>query len=796
MQALAPPAIHDGRFVASDSGLWIPRNYHNNQVTHLLAGTNEGIINDRGFNSGVPLVRDEKTMIVRWFRKGSGVDDYFNDAIADGTVGNVGIAPIIAPVLTSVLQNQVMQAGTASIELTGRKSTVRKAREAISRFNDSPLGATDGIQQIVRNLRTYNRGAPIATVPVHYDMGKWEQYGMEAIPLKLEGTQTKQKKELFYLNVDWKKAGGPVPFLPSVFDLEPTGMTEFPYWYRATEGKDRKWVLLHRTQCIPLVPGKSKFYGIGTSSVWMCIKHIAEEVLEDDRRIELMVNALADGLLGIGPVYMSAEQLKNSLEQSAEDAERQGNILVKGYHILAGPEAPEFNEFNLRKDSGIEFKDRKESIEDHVARAFQEPLSAVATRGGVGFGSQAGTVADQNASGGVEAILSMITVSLGTIFPRVQVTVKRKNDLAQRLNIQTLKTYSESFKNMNSTPAGVVISAEMARATIDREIIDLPSTVDGVIHTTSTNDEDASQENQVSNENQEAEDRQEPAEPRDENLARMFTIVRNFEPLVPDGADDPLPQVESNPDVVSTSEFDYYWDDEDYPGLLDSRVFEQEADVEDDTEGRWAWIAGAWVYLMLATRDRRVDRTESVSIRNTMVVQRQPVRHDLTEDLIAGRITIQTYARAGWNLFQEGNTNAYRLGRGGLRAMTGEDDLILNTMLDDERSTWTSFVQQIASGRYSEDEIRNYSRGFVNASTTFYERGNAESYGLPVLPQYPGDGQTRCHKGCQCYLSILSLPGNGNFDVRWLLGLAEHCPDCLRLAREWNPLRIRNGIIL
>lgn len=803
MNPVAPPTIKNGRFVSSDSGLLVPRNYVNHSLQTAITGGASNVINRSGYNQGYSLPRDEKTLILKWFQKGSGLDDYFLSKIADGTIGNVGISPLIAPIVTTELQRQVTQAATASIELTGRKSTVRRAREAISRFDDSPLGATDAIQQIVRNLRTYNRGAPIATIPIHYDMGQWQHYGMTAIPMTMGDSknthQNKAKKEFFYLDVDWKKAGGPVPFIPSIFDLEATGMKEFPYWYRATMGTERHWVLLHWTQCIPVTPGKSEAYGIGTSSLWMCLKHIAEDVLEDDRRIELLVNSLADGLLGIGPVYMSATQISNELQKTANDAERRGNVLTKGYQILASPtDAPNFNEYSLRKDSGIDYIERLQAREDHIARAFQVPLSAISTRGGVGYGSQADTVADEGSSGGVDAILQMITTVLGTIYPRVQVAVKRKNDRAQRLNMSTLKTFSESFKNMNSTPAGIVISADMGKALIDREILDLPSVDEDIIHTTANGDEDSTQENQVSETDDKKpdtpkKDKKAPAE--DKNLQAMFAISKNIAFYVPSGAEDDLPDLDVNPDVVSTSEFDLYWHDEDYPGMLDSEVFETEDDVEDDNSGRWVWIAGAWLYL-IASQDRRVDRTESISVRDTMVEQRHPTMTELLDEILSGAISIQTFSRAGWNLLQEGDTNSFRLGRGGLQAMTDENTAILSTMLNAERNTWTHHVQTIADGRYSEGQIRNYSSKFVNTSTTFYERGNAESYGLPALPQYPGDGQTQCHNGCQCSLHILPLPGKGNFDVRWNLGRAKHCTDCKRMTREWNPLRIRKGIIL
>jgi hypothetical protein len=71
------------------------------------------------------------------------------------------------------------------------------------------------------------------------------------------------------------------------------------------------------------------------------------------------------------------------------------------------------------------------------------------------------------------------------------------------------------------------------------------------------------------------------------------------------------------------------------------------------------------------------------------------------------------------------------------------------------------------------------------------------AFKLPKLPVYPGDAtQLACGRFCKCILVVERLPGTGNFNVRWVLdALAEHCEDCLRYARLFNPLQIRNGVV-
>ena len=65
---------------------------------------------------------------------------------------------------------------------------------------------------------------------------------------------------------------------------------------------------------------------------------------------------------------------------------------------------------------------------------------------------------------------------------------------------------------------------------------------------------------------------------------------------------------------------------------------------------------------------------------------------------------------------------------------------------------------------------------------------------IPVkLPQVPRDGQTRCRTNCKCRLEYDYERGEEGAItavlVWWKLNPAEHCADCLALARTWNPKR-------
>jgi len=86
-----------------------------------------------------------------------------------------------------------------------------------------------------------------------------------------------------------------------------------------------------------------------------------------------------------------------------------------------------------------------------------------------------------------------------------------------------------------------------------------------------------------------------------------------------------------------------------------------------------------------------------------------------------------------------------------------------------------------------------------NARAALYANGIGQSYWkgatkmLP-LPAMPRDGTSQCLGNCTCSWEIVELDGDGNYDCYWKLGAAErHCQTCPQRARDWAPLRIRDG---
>lgn len=70
----------------------------------------------------------------------------------------------------------------------------------------------------------------------------------------------------------------------------------------------------------------------------------------------------------------------------------------------------------------------------------------------------------------------------------------------------------------------------------------------------------------------------------------------------------------------------------------------------------------------------------------------------------------------------------------------------------------------------------------------------ALTYGLP-LPAMPCEG-TLCHTNCKCSWSVTDIDAEaGDHDAFWIRGAKDSCQTCIIRAQEWNPVRIRGGIL-
>lgn len=102
------------------------------------------------------------------------------------------------------------------------------------------------------------------------------------------------------------------------------------------------------------------------------------------------------------------------------------------------------------------------------------------------------------------------------------------------------------------------------------------------------------------------------------------------------------------------------------------------------------------------------------------------------------------------------------------------------------------------------DEIRDADTGEMGwmPRARMYGESIGEAYwagktkGLP-LPSLPKDGTTQCLTNCSCKWEIKTIDeGKRNYDAYWRRGAQDSCQTCIERENTWNPIRIRNGVLL
>ncbi|KAB2867534.1 MAG: hypothetical protein F9K46_00100 [Anaerolineae bacterium] len=166
----------------------------------------------------------------------------------------------------------------------------------------------------------------------------------------------------------------------------------------------------------------------------------------------------------------------------------------------------------------------------------------------------------------------------------------------------------------------------------------------------------------------------------------------------------------------------------------------------------------------------------------------------LTQQLVGGQISLQDWQLAMREELRRSALEQYITGKGGDPThIQATDYLALGPELKSQYQYLSKFARAI--DKASQD---GKSLDFAVQRAKLYAKSTQAIFwqsAIPVrLPQYPRDGQTACRGNCQCRLRLQYEYGDGGEVVAtlvwWQLSPAEHCEDCLTLARTWNPLRL------
>lgn len=125
----------------------------------------------------------------------------------------------------------------------------------------------------------------------------------------------------------------------------------------------------------------------------------------------------------------------------------------------------------------------------------------------------------------------------------------------------------------------------------------------------------------------------------------------------------------------------------------------------------------------------------------------------------------------------------YVLAHGGRTSMSLADWGRLGQIIRGQYSYLNGFLDALNSMSAAQALAR--AALYAHSARSSYWRGLAQVNSIS-LPAYPGDGTTRCKMNCRCrwHLEYSAT----EIRAYWQLGAAEHCPDCVARAAEWNPI--------
>jgi hypothetical protein len=183
---------------------------------------------------------------------------------------------------------------------------------------------------------------------------------------------------------------------------------------------------------------------------------------------------------------------------------------------------------------------------------------------------------------------------------------------------------------------------------------------------------------------------------------------------------------------------------------------------------------------------RFITQRTAVKLRDGYTAGKVADADRLSRQFLNKRINLQEWELGLRREIKDAYINQYMLARGGRNNMTQADWGRVGGLIHGQYRYVHDFGTAIESGKLSEGQVRARTRMYINGSTRAFERAKSDSLGLPPLRQYPGDGRTVCLTNCQCHPNYKEQ--EEHWEVTWVLGEAEHCPDCVRLSEEWTPL--------
>lgn len=164
----------------------------------------------------------------------------------------------------------------------------------------------------------------------------------------------------------------------------------------------------------------------------------------------------------------------------------------------------------------------------------------------------------------------------------------------------------------------------------------------------------------------------------------------------------------------------------------------------------------------------------------------------LTTALESGGQTVAEWKDAMSAALKKYHTAALMVGQGSA-TLTPQGRRYLGMAVESQIKYLNNFAAEIQDAAAFKPGWLARAALYAQGIGTSYWKGATKMLPLPAMPR---DGTSQCLSNCTCSWEITELDGDGNYDCTWHLGATErHCQTCPQRARDWAPLRVRDGRI-
>jgi hypothetical protein len=188
--------------------------------------------------------------------------------------------------------------------------------------------------------------------------------------------------------------------------------------------------------------------------------------------------------------------------------------------------------------------------------------------------------------------------------------------------------------------------------------------------------------------------------------------------------------------------------------------------------GRWIWY-GDPIFAYRNNRGQFASQREIWSWADASIASTGDSISFMTAGLADHSTPINWWQETMRTQIKHETFRQYMAGLGGRSALTQQDYGSIGGMLSEQYRHLDSFAAKIAAGEYSDKQITAISRMYIRSAHEAFERAAGRARGLPPMPAYPGDGNTRCLTNCACHWRYTKR-GN-EWHCYWTLSVVEHC---------------------